>query len=57
MSQDVMDIVAEVDGYENIDNGMEDAADELQLNIDRNKLAAKGVTIIDTAQGAKWKKA
>ena len=31
MSEDVMDIVGEVDGYENIDNGMEEAADELQL--------------------------
>ena len=50
MSQDVMDIVGEVDGYENIDNGMEDAADELQLNIDRNKLAAKGVTVAQLYQ-------
>ena len=50
MSQDVMDIVGKVDGYENIDNGMEDAANELQLNIDRNKLAEKGVTVAQLYQ-------
>ena len=50
MSEDVMAIVGEVDGYENVSNGMEDAADELQLNVDRAKLAAKGVTVAQLYQ-------
>ena len=50
MSEDVMDIVGEVDGYENIDNGMEETADELQLNVDRSKLADKGVTVAQLYQ-------
>ena len=50
MSEDVMDIVRQVDGYENVDNGMEDAADELQLDVDRAKLADKGVTVAQLYQ-------
>ena len=50
MSEDVMDIVRQVDGYENVDNGMEDAADELQLNVDRAKLADKGMTVAQLYQ-------
>lgn len=45
MSEDIMAIVDEVDGYTDIDNGMVDAADELQLVVDRGKLAERGLTV------------
>ncbi len=45
MSQDVMAIVAEVPGYTEIENGMEDADRELRLVINEDKLTRYGWTV------------
>ncbi len=45
ISNDIMDIVGEVDGYTEIENGMEDADTELHLVIDRDKLTEAGYTV------------
>ncbi len=45
ISEDVMGIVGQVEGYTEIENGMEDAATELHLVIDRDKLTKAGYTV------------
>lgn len=45
ISEDVMGIVGQVPGYTEIENGMEDAATELHLVIDRDKLTKAGYTV------------
>ena len=45
ISEDVMGIVGQVEGYTEIENGMEDAATELHLVIDRDKLTKDGYTV------------
>lgn len=45
MSKDVMALVDEVEGYKEIENGMEDADKELHLIVDRDKLTEKGYTV------------
>ncbi len=45
ISEDVMGIVGQVQGYTEIENGMEDAATELHLVIDRDKLTKAGYTV------------
>lgn len=45
ISEDVMGIVGQVGGYTEIENGMEDAATELHLVIDRDKLTKDGYTV------------
>lgn len=45
MSQDVMALVAEVPGYTEIENGMEDADRELRLVINEDKLTRYGWTV------------
>ena len=45
ISEDVMGIVGQVEGYAEIENGMEDAATELHLVIDRDKLTKDGYTV------------
>lgn len=45
ISNDVMGIVGQVEGYTEIENGMEDAATELHLVIDRDKLTKAGYTV------------
>ena len=45
ISEDVMGIVGQVEGYTEIENGMEDAATELHLVVDRDKLTKDGYTV------------
>ncbi len=45
VTEDIMSIVDEVEGYTEIDNGLEEAATEITLNIDRDKLSEKGLTV------------
>lgn len=45
VSEDVMGIVGQVEGYTEIENGMEDAATELHLVVDRDKLTKDGYTV------------
>lgn len=45
ISEDVMAMVDEVEGYTEIENGMEDADKELHLIIDRDKLTEAGYTV------------
>lgn len=45
ISEDVMGIVDQVEGYTEIENGMEDAATELHLVVDRDKLTKDGYTV------------
>lgn len=45
ISEDVMGIVGQVEGYTEIENGMEDAAAELHLVVDRDKLTKDGYTV------------
>lgn len=44
ISEDVMALVAEVDGYTDISNGIDEGEPEVSLLVDRSKLARKGVT-------------
>ena len=50
MSEDVMRIVDEVDGYTEIENGMEEADKELHLIIDEDALTKKGFTVAQLYQ-------
>jgi multidrug efflux pump subunit AcrB len=45
ISEQVMDVVGQVQGYTEIENGMEDASTELHLVIDRDKLTKAGYTV------------
>lgn len=45
ISEDVMGVVGQVEGYTEIENGMEDAATELHLVVDRDKLTKDGYTV------------
>lgn len=45
ISEDVIGIVGQVEGYTEIENGMEDAATELHLVVDRDKLTKDGYTV------------
>lgn len=45
ISEDVMGIIGQVEGYTEIENGMEDAATELHLVVDRDKLTKDGYTV------------
>ena len=45
LSEEVMDVVKSVDGYTEVDNGSEEATDELHLVIDRSKLMEAGYTV------------
>ncbi|MBP3879764.1 MAG: efflux RND transporter permease subunit [Lachnospiraceae bacterium] len=45
VSEDVMDVVAQVNGFTNIRNGSEDAAKTLHLVIDRDKAMSYGLTV------------
>lgn len=50
MSEDVMKIVDEVEGYTEIENGMEEADKELHLIIDEDALMKKGFTVAQLYQ-------
>lgn len=45
ISEDVMAMVDEIEGYTEIENGMEDADTELHLVVDRDKLTEAGYTV------------
>lgn len=45
LSEQVMDVVKSVEGYTEVSNGEEEAADELHLQIDRSKLTEAGYTV------------
>lgn len=45
ISEEIMDIIDEVEGYTSIENGMEDAETELHLIVDRDKLTEAGYTV------------
>ena len=45
LSEEVMDAVGQVEGYTEIENGMEDADKELHLVVDRDELTKKGYTV------------
>ena len=50
ISQEVMDVVGQVEGYTDIDNGMEDAAAELHLVVDKEALSEAGYTVAQLYQ-------
>jgi multidrug efflux pump subunit AcrB len=50
ISEDVMAIVDEVEGYTEIENGLEDADKELHLIIDKDKLTKEGFTVAQLYQ-------
>ncbi len=50
LSEKVMDAVGQVEGYTEIENGMEDASKELHLVIDRDKLTKAGYTVAQLYQ-------
>lgn len=50
MSEDIMKIVDEVEGYTEIENGMEEADKELHLVIDEDELTRKGFTVAQLYQ-------
>ncbi|MCR5294451.1 MAG: efflux RND transporter permease subunit [Lachnospiraceae bacterium] len=45
VSEELMEIIGEVKGFEEISNGSEDAAETLQLVIDKDKAMAAGLTV------------
>lgn len=45
ISEDVMELVGEVEGYTEISNGLEEGAPEVKLVVDRAKLAREGATV------------
>lgn len=50
VSEQVMDVVGQVEGYTEIENGMEDADKEMHLVIDRDKLTKEGYTVAQLYQ-------
>ena len=50
LSEKVMDAVGQVQGYTEIENGMEDASKEIHLVIDRDKLTKAGYTVAQLYQ-------
>lgn len=50
MSVDIMDIISSVEGYTEIENGLEDADKELHLIIDEDKLTKEGYTVAQLYQ-------
>ena len=55
VSNEVMDIVAEVKGFENITNGQEDADREIVLIIDKDKAIRYGLTVAQIYQALQTK--
>ena len=45
ISEDIVDIVDQVEGFENISNGQEDGAQEIHLVINKDKAMKKGLTV------------
>ncbi len=45
ITEDLMKIVAQVDGYENISNGLEEGDDVIHLYIDKNKAMSYGLSV------------
>ena len=45
ITEDLMDIVSKVDGYENITNGIEEGDDVVHLYIDKNKAMSYGLSV------------
>ena len=45
ISEDLMDMLAQVDGFENISNGQEDSDPVLVVNIDKNAAMREGLTV------------
>ncbi len=50
ISEDIMDIVAQVPGYTEISNGQEDADEVMHLQIDRNKAMSEGLSVAQIFQ-------
>lgn len=50
VSEDIMDIVGGIDGYENIKNGAEDANKVMHLEIDKNKAMSMGLSVAQIFQ-------
>ena len=50
ISEDIMDLTAQVEGYTNISNGAEDAAQVLHLEIDKNKAMSLGLPVAQIFQ-------
>ncbi|MBQ0027984.1 MAG: efflux RND transporter permease subunit [Lachnospiraceae bacterium] len=50
ISNDVMDIVATIDGYTDISNGTEEADQVIQLTIDKNKAMSMGLSVAQIYQ-------
>lgn len=50
ISQDVMKMMDEVNGLENPTNGLDESSRLIHLNIDKNKAAAKGLTVAQIFQ-------
>ncbi len=45
ISEDIVGLVSEVEGFENISNGQEDGAQEIHLMINKDKAMKKGLTV------------
>lgn len=50
ISEDIMALVDEVDGYTEISNGIEETSPELRLVVDRSELARQGLTVAQLYQ-------
>lgn len=50
VSEDVMDIVSEVEGFEKVTNGQEDGDTTVELTIDKDKAMAQGLTVAQIFQ-------
>lgn len=50
VSEDVMGIVSEVKGFENVTNGQEDGDTTIELTIDKDKAMAQGLTVAQIFQ-------
>lgn len=50
ISEDVMDIMKSIDGTDEVNNGIEEKDKQIHIKIDKNKAAAKGLTVAQIYQ-------
>lgn len=55
ISQNVMALVGNIDGFTNVSNGIEEASQVIHLNIDRNKAMNKGLSVAQIYQAINGK--
>ena len=50
VSEEVMDLVAQVEGFEKVSNGQEDGDKTIELTVDKDKAMAQGLTVAQVLQ-------